>query len=359
MEKKNFNHFKRDNPLSIPIIILFGLIGYTAAFILLSSNYRDPDMFRDIYVMRNTSDNKLHEVSKDTLTLSEKLMVEKPVSIGKGQLLFTLNPNFLVWTALILIMFTLSSACLPVFIWQIIYLKNKFKLKAMHIWQSIAFAGLMIIFLIIVQLSLTGLYYPSQIIDNFNILFLHGWVVRAIAYTTPILQIPILILMFLVGISAQTVNYDIKDKLSIEKAISQFSLLNQSLTWALQILAVLVVFSVLTTGTLQQTIKSVLILKEFEVFPKEISYVYGMFFSLFLGIIYIPTYLYLKNRYSQLNKALEFGMESADEKTQELYEKLLKSDNFGGSAIDNLKLAFTVLAPLISGFLPEQLNLLH
>lgn len=347
---------KRDNPISIFIVIACAMIGYTSAYVLLSGNYLHEDRHQYISSIRSETGNKVSEVMVDTLSPSQKKMLQPTVVIWKEKVLFHRNPVFLVWSTLIMIMMTIAAASFPVFIWQIKQIREKFRLQGKHLLQATGIALFIIVFLVIMQLSLKGFYDPSQMIDNFRILLRHGWVVRSIAMTTLLLQVPVLIVIFLVGISAGRIEADVRNRQSIETALSGFSMLNQVLTSALQVLAIVVVFSVLTTGALQQSVKSALEITRFDIFPREASYVYGMFFSLFLGIVYMPTFLFLKNRYGQFRQNLEKETDSLDEEKKEWYKNISGSLNFGGSALDNLKLALTVLAPLLTSFLPEQLR---
>ena len=353
---KNRLQFK-DKSGSIPIVMLVAIAGFLATYLLLSSNYRHPEKDQSIQYIKYTNEYKVQEVNKDTLAIIQNDTLIKQTTVDRKEMLFNLNPNLLVWTCLILIMMTIASASFLVFIWQIMQLNALHFLKSTYIWRAFFYALGIILFLFISQLSTRGFFVPSQIIEKFGILFLNGWVINVIVAAALFLQIPLLMVIFLVGITADKVVFNIKEKESIEKAIFQFSNLNQVLNGALQVLAVLVVFSVLTTSALGQSIKSALVIHQFDIFPKEISYVYGLYFSLFLGIIYIPHYLYLKNCFKKLKQGIQTGLESESEEDQKWSENILNKINLGGSALDNLKLALTVLAPLISGFLPEQFKL--
>jgi len=356
MSKAKIYQFLRDKSRSILIVIIFAIVGQFAIYLLITNNYRHPILNQTIYVIDDENDFQVKEVSLDTLSPSEKLAVKK-ITIDKKDLLFNKNPNLLVWSSLILIMITIASASFPVFTWQIMRLRSSFHLESQHLWRSVVYAAFIVIFLFVSQYTLKGFLSPGQIIEKFGVLFHNEWVAMIIVITTLFLQTPILIVIFLVGISSGTIKFDIHIKESVEKAIAQFTNLNQVLMTALQVLAVLVVFSVLTTSALQQSIKSVLIVNSFDISPKEVSYVYGLFFSLFLGIIYVPNYLFLKSRLNNLKKEIQTGLNVANEEDKVWSENILKSISFGSSALDNLKLALTVLAPLITGFLPEQLRL--
>jgi hypothetical protein len=357
MKKPRFYLLQRDNFGSIFIVILFAMGGYMATYLLLSNNYRHGKSDQVIRTIRNSQDNTVKEVRIDTLKMTQQKLMQQPVVIDKELVLFHRNPIFLIWSTLIIIMMTIASASFPVFIWQIRQIGNTFCLNNRHFLQAGLMALFMVFFLILMQKSVAGFYNLTKLVDNFQVLLKHGWVFRIILVSTLLLQVPVLMVLFLVGISVGKIDIEIRNRQSVKNILSRFTILNQTLIDALQVLAVVVVFTVIAVGALQQSVKSVLLVAQFDVFPKEVCYVYGMFFSLFLGIIYIPTYLFLKNRFNHFKQNIETGIETADEEKKDWYKDFTGSVNFGVSALDNLKLAFTVLAPLLSSFLPEQLRL--
>jgi hypothetical protein len=323
---------------------------------LLYSNYLFPDQGKTFQTIQSLDGNLRIEIDPDTLVITPDLKIKEVTVKGKN-LLFNLNPSLVVWTMLIIMMVTIASASFPAFIWQIKHIIKFFELRLKHFLQAVILALSIITFLSIYHYTMTGFYKPSDIIDNFGILFKNGNVINTVVISTLLLQIPLLIVIFLVGIAAETITVDLSKKQSLEKAIIKFNMLNQLLTGALQVLAILVVFSVLTTSALQQSIKSALIIKSIDISPPELSYVYGLFFTLFLAIIYIPVQLFLRYRINSLKQDIQIQSQNENEDNQQTYKNMIGQLNVGGTALDNLKLAFTVLAPLISGFLPEQLKI--
>jgi hypothetical protein len=350
---KIFNQNNSGRSISMSVVIIFAFIGFLSTYLWISSNIRHPEFNQTINVIQNKVDKNYYEINPDTLSVFENNI--KTVEIDKGDILFNRNPFFLIWTTLVLIMITIASGAFPVFVWQIIQLKYTFKLKFRHVLYAILFALAVTLFLILFQMSTKGFYMPSKIIDDFEILFKHGNIIPTIVAVTFVLQFPIIILIFLIGISANNIDINNIHKQNIDKIVSGFSMLNQILLNSLQILAILVVFSVLTTSALQQSIKTTLIIKTFDIFPNEVSYVYGLFFSLFLAIIFIPTYIFLRNCQNNLKQNLLNDINSEKSVNTEWYKNLIANLSTGGTALDNLKMSLMVLAPLISSFLPEQL----
>jgi len=268
------SQFFKDSPQGILIVLIFAIVGYLSCDIWLFSNIKYQENEYLVTMLENENNKSKNEVNADSIDLLNKDI--KVVKIDNNDLFFNRNPNFLVWMILILTMVTIAFAAFPVFSWQIIRIKEDFKLDKWHMFQSLLFAFLVIMFIVFFQKSTKGFYVPSKIIDNFGILLKHGYVVPSIVIVTFILQLPILILIFLVDISAKKIKFDIRNKQSIEKAFFRFSGLNQMLNSSLQILAIMIVFSVLTTSAIEHSIKSTLILTSIDIFPKEMSYVYRL-----------------------------------------------------------------------------------
>ena len=141
------------------------------------------------------------------------------------------------------------------------------------------------------------------------------------------------------------------DFTSIKKSIQQLNFLNKKLENALQLLAVIIVFSVLTSGALGETMRAIFKIDGFNIFPKEISYVYGTYFSLFLCIIYVPVYYYIKLNYEELKDQASTIEETAAEKGT--YDKIFGEVRFKNTPLENVKLALTVLSPLLTSLLPS------
>lgn len=274
-----------------------------------------------------------------------------PFIIGETNILYHQNPFFPVWAMLILVMITIASGSFPIFTDQIIQLKKSFNLSIKPVLQAIIYAVLIAVFLEVANASGKGYYNPPKIINDLDILFKNGSILPGIVLSTIILVLPVIAVMFLVGPSSDKLLELEINKDNAVKIANGLEMLNQVLRNALSVLSVIVVFTVLTSGTLKEAIKATVHIEGYDIFPTEISYAYGIFFSLFLCVIYIPVYFYLKQQYSYFKNSLAGINDLGDTK-----EKVLASLDFKSSAMDNLKTALTVLAPLITSFLPENLH---
>jgi hypothetical protein len=294
----------------------------------------------------------------------------KPLTV-LDSVLFHQNPIFLVWVMLVCIMIAIAAGSFPVFVLQIWQLKSRFKLTLFQLITAFVYTIICFLFLILCTGDhLQGYYSPDNIINDLQILLQNGCIVNNIALSTILLVFPTVLIIFLSCISSDNISFENFNrgqfyagneltneelakhkKNAMETVARQFEFLNQSLKGGMQILAIIVVFSVLTSSALRMSIKSVVEIKYFDIFPIEASYVYGMYFSLFLCIMYIPSYIYLKNRFTQYKEYID--LQQFDEKWS---QSVIGTVKFEGTALDNLKIAITILAPLISSFLPDSLH---
>ncbi len=330
------------------------------------------------------------ELKKDTtyfdLAVISKLKIDSLQHVAKPggaftipEMLYHQNPIFLVWIMLVLIMISIAAGSVPFFISQMIRLKQKFKINKKEVWKSSFYTLIMLFFLYLSSRNLPGFYKPPLIINNFHILLSDGAIVKGVVGITIILLIPALMNIFLVGACADRITilkinageiqqakmedpgmndkFSEEIKRSLEEAAVKFEQLNQALRTTLQILAVIVVFSVLTSSALRESIKAVVEIKFYDIFPTEVSYVYGLYFSLFLCIMYVPVYFYLKGKYIELKENILKVEKLQIVKEDKWFQSVSGIAKFDGSPLDNFRLALTVLSPLISSFLPDTLHI--
>jgi|GEM_PF-1832741 len=287
-----------------------------------------------------------------------------PMGYNSKDILFHENPVFMVWMILACIMVSIGSGSCAFFIAKIFELCKRFELPGTKIFWSFMFAFSIIALLAYGNRNIPGYFQPPDIIDTFHILLEGGWIIEVIVVTTMALALPGLILLFLIGSSSDRVNITAKtgiatagisNQKSIEEATMNLKYLNHLLQNTLQILAIIVVFAVMTTKTLGDSIKATISVEGFDLYPNQVSYVYGMYFTLFLCIVYIPVYAYLKNNYNTLN---DFAAKEPGGTTSTWYNNLFGQNRFEGTALSNIKLALTVIAPLLTSFLPNLGNLI-
>lgn len=284
----------------------------------------------------------------------------------QNDVLFHQNPAFLIWIFLISTMMAICAGSVPFFLMQIRELKRRFGFSTFRVWASaIVYAVLLDLFMICTNSSAAGYYKPPEIINDFHILLNDGGILNRIVLGAILLVLPALTLMFLIGVSSDKIYVVAKtgvhdeatdSKRSIEEAMKRIKHLNQLLQISLQILSVIVVFTVLTSTMLGNSIRATLRIDGFDLYPKQFSYVYGLYFSLFLCVVYVPIYYYLKSNYNKI-KELASDPEYVPQ-DKDWYTSLFGDIKFEGSALENLKLALTIVAPIITSFLPNTFEFL-
>jgi hypothetical protein len=347
---------------AIAVIFLSAFSGFIISYAILRLNLAETKS-RSSELIIKTDDrtgNHLTVMPGDSLPqvpLSETTSGSvKPVNIEKKDILFNQNPSFLVWTTLVLVMMTIVAGVFPAFVWECKGLYRTFQLNEKNVRMIIFQTIILCLFLFVLPATL-NFYKPVSIIRDFHILLSNHYIIHLFVLLPLLLLVPVFSAIFMIGPSADKINYAGGDKESIESASLKFNRLNRILQNSLQILAVIVVITVLLSSALRQSIKAALSTAGFDLFPKEIVYVYGLYFSLFLALIYLPAAVYLRYKTTGFKTALLSDKKLNTETNKDWMLAVTMNLGLDKSAIDNLKVVLTVLSPLITSFLPEQLHL--
>lgn len=363
---------KYKNFTGIISIVIFAVVAFAVTSFLLKMNTIQYSSMPATVIVKINDPNKAGKTEYRKLPAHSNLPIDtvkrsfdKGTYIGEN-ILFHQNPAFLMWTMLICIMISIAAGSVPAFVGQIIQLKEDFKLKPVHIRSGIFCAFALTLFLGFTNMRLPGYYAPPAIMNDLHILFKTPNAPNWIVVITIALMLPALTVIFLVGIcsdkilsATQKIDDDPEQTLAvkdIEIATAKLKIIHKALQNVLQVLAVIVVFTVLTSTALGQSLKSTVGIDGFDLYPKEASLVYGLYFSLFLCIIYIPVYFYIKQNYNRLKEKANELNPPDEIKEKPWYKELFADTKFEGTALENLKLAFTILAPLLTSFLPESLH---
>ncbi|MFC5408952.1 hypothetical protein ACFPMF_06515 [Larkinella bovis] len=322
------------------------------------------------YFSVNTSINQSfikYQVSSVDTTVADSIKIKYTKSVANYRLsdaktesvviqinnvVFNNNPTFFIWMALIVTMVTIASGAFPVFIIAMLALYNKFKLRSADVVFPACMALLITIVAILIQSDNKGAYKLISIFKDFQILFKPGRssIPEIISICTIVLTTPIIMTVFMISLAS---NKLVKDNENLIKNLIKGHLtLSKLLLNSLQILALIIVFSILTTSSLALSIKNQILIhkKYFDIFPKEFSYLYGLLFSLFLAIVFIPVYIQMQYNAQAL-------VEKSEQRQEEIEAGLLGKLKMETTAFDNLKILFTVISPLLSSIIPESLQL--
>ena len=358
----------------ILVVILCCLAGAFYAFKSVNSNMRAiteaPEYIVVVDSLRGTENthdtlrvNILNPLAVEDTTL---VAAEVAAADSSGQVrrldvartTYHTNKPFLVWTVLIIIMVSIAAGAFPVFVHQVFHLKSSFGLKWINLGLAGGLAGGFLLLVMKFGTNDGGLYIPHEFITDMKVLLKDGSTLQNVVVITFILQAPIFITIALLGASADRITATKEDKASVDLAIRKFQQLESTLRKCLQVVAILVVFSILTSLTLGKSLRAVIEIPGFDIFPEEIGYIYGLIFTFFLAMVYIPTHYYLRFKGRTFVENLKTGSNKEDKEEQSWLKEVKESILIKKTAIESLKIALTVTAPLITSLIPEGLNLM-
>ena len=352
---------KRSTKSSLPpffVVIFFAIAGFVISFLFLNANYQQKPVSTKLAIMCPPGDTcqsfeviPVYKLPKNPVVAGNGSKVNE-----QGNMLFHYNPAFLIWTMLILMLMSVSSGSLPVSIGYITELKRNFRIPNKSFVRIIIYAIIVALIMIVLPLWLRGYYTPHHIVRDFKILLKNADVIPGFSLATVMLSLPMVVTMFLVGYASSRSFDTVSTEAAAKAAIGRFNYLNSVLLSALQVLAIIVVLTSFCSAALGQSIKSVFVLKGFEIFPKEVSYAYGLFYALFLAMFYIPVYQTLKEKGKDLREQIILSSAGLSETNVQEREKMSESLEIKTSALDSLKMALTILSPLIASFIPEHLQ---
>ena len=141
------------------------------------------------------------------------------------------------------------------------------------------------------------------------------------------------------------------DPIEQENIAGKFLFLKEKIKFFLLCDTVLIVFSVITTETLKSAIDTEISVNRV-IYPQNFVALYGLLFTFYLALIYIPIFFRLKNK-GQSMMGQVILTDEGDEKTKYLSKIFLTQE----TPLDNLKTALSILAPVLSGLLPNLLKL--
>lgn len=345
----------------IHLVIIFAISGFAITFLTLNANYKEYQELPN-KVSICTSIKQLTYC--DTFTVKKQFQIPPktnqaaPNQINeKGYILFHYNPAFLIWTMLILLLITLCAGSFPVFCNTIFEIRKNYDLSTANLIYTLCFGLLIVSVMVLIPKELRGYYNPYEIAKDLGILFKNPYVIQGIIIATSILVLPTILSMFLVATAGNTLVKKFSQEDNIKSAAEQFSRLHGYLLAALQVLAIVVVLTGFCSSGLRQSIKSLFVLNDFDIFPKEMSYAYGLFYAMFLALFYFPVYYSLKRNAQQIKNNLFANSENLSKDALKRRHQAVQRLETKTTAIESLKLALTILSPLLTSFIPEYLHL--
>lgn len=354
MQKSRFGNWQH-----VHWVIVCAITGFALTFRVLNNNYKEyAALPAQVTICAGNSGHcDTFRVKQKFVLPQNKLPAGIPNVDASGYVLFHYNPSFLIWTMLILLLITLCAGSFPVFINSIAEIKSCCAVSRKRMFFTIGFGLVVTLVMALMPAGLSGYYNPYKIAGDFGILFNNPFVIQGLIIASILLVLPVILTMFVVSAGGNAVVNSLKDEAAQKSAPDKFARLNASLLSALQVLAVVVVLTGFCSSALGRSIKSVFELTGFDIFPAEMSYAYGLFYAMFLALFYLPAFYSLKRNTQQAKEIILKNTGGLDKATLEERYQLSSQVEIKTNALEALKLALTILSPLLTTFIPESLHL--
>jgi hypothetical protein len=351
------------------IIILFALIGLFGTTFILSRTIRPNFEGKKVVDMiKLQKENYCLFVPEIVVPMEDGSLKKKHVTplrsgfsvsnsvILMGSLLtLNRNPKLLIWILIFSIMVATALGFVLPLIYQIFRIVENHHPSTKRI--STCFIFTVLISLGVFQLS-TGksdnILEIFEVIDKFHVLLLGSFTVKIlVAFVITCGLVPIFGMLLI----HSCINSLAKKTGHSDRIVERFGLLNESLTFFLTISSVLIMFSIASTSFLQQSINSILEIKDagtrIEIFPSDFIYAYGLIFTIFLAIIYIPVYQQLKMKGKLIKEQLESLNSEYNLANDDLAQLEMKD-----SALKRIQVFASILAPILGSVITEGIKLM-
>jgi len=304
---------------------------------------------------------KFDTIFVDTVYFNNNLALEyfnknkEKINLKASNIFFNQNPKFLLWIFLMVSLFSISLS-LIYGLWNKIKLESKIvKLKDIYILLSISISVSLSTYLL--YLNVPNMFLPKAIMEEFGILLKNPtFTIIALSIPTLILGIICMLGVLIQGVKIDSINITKENK---KKAIDQFMNIKNSLNEYLGILGIVVTSGIIiTTSVYQRTFNDYLIShNNFELFPKDFIYLFGLLFSFAIIIIYVPIYSRL------IKKGNELISEISPINIQDIGKWNIEKESYSklfGVKINNVEGVYTslkVFAPLLTSIVTSNLSL--
>ncbi len=314
-------------------------------FFLLELRYPDVFSNQSDVVIKDTLQNKTIDTSKISFFAyqSEDLFLNR-------------HPRFLVWGMLISIMIAISIGLLPMYCKLINIFIKDYNFRAWKISVYILLAIIIGIICYFIHITSQKLLSAVDIITDFGILFKIGIIVDILNFIPLACSVFGVAVLLMIPKAADSLSKNLEVEKDINVTISLFKKLDLITMILLYSLATIIAFSVLTTGALRESIGETIEVKGFDIFPVEIVYSYGLFFTVFLAFIYLPVQFYLKIKTIEIIDKLKKITRDFDVNEMKI-ESYIEELDVKATPFSTFTTSLTILAPLISSLLPGYLHI--
>ncbi|MCF1751031.1 hypothetical protein [Mariniradius sediminis] len=279
---------------------------------------------------------------------TQSITAIKPVVQMDSELLaYNLNPKLMVWALVFSILFGLALGSVPLSIGRSAYLIRIFGISWKAVFGSIA--GILVFFVLVLYVS-SGegsgkLLSAVQLMMDFKILFFDPKAIEVMITIVVLTGSFAAYGILLINFCAPRVLLG-EDQSAMQR-FSKLKLLDDNLNVLLGVISILIMLSVVALSVLHQAIQGQFTVVNANIFPSEFIYAYGLVFTIFLAIIYLPTHFHLNQILLEMKQtADDMGLQSEE------HSKMV----LGGTLSKNFQVLFAIIAPLIGSALTEMLQ---
>lgn len=270
---------------------------------------------------------------------------------AERNLIYNYYPPLLVWSMMVNVLLTFAFAAFPLGLLYLLALRKSLRIDTRQLRLALLATILVIVLSISMNLMASGLLSGQEVVGTFEVLFKNTHVLNYVAIATILLLSPFVLLVFIVSSGASAMKMETTEE-SIAESMENFAAIQSAIKLSLTIITISIVLTVITTGLLGESIRAAISIKEFEVFPLQFGYMYGLYFSLFLFIIFTPTYFYIRYKKLEFISNLK-NTHGAEQAYDFAKESLTNTDQ---KLADQVRILLVMLSPFISSFLPEWIS---
>ena len=346
------------------IVIAFAISGFLGALYLLNKNISyQPAVTQKFLLIDSTKNNIIYDtleiqskyfsnpVKSDSINTNELKQGQKAIDISST--FYHNNSQYLIWMILISLMTGYSLSFLPLIIKTIIDDHQVFELKYFEYIVIIAPPILLIYFLGKYSGNSPYLLSAQELINMTGVLMKNTSSISLIIVINICIGALTLIGQILIGNSIPKLSgKNTKDNTrDVAEILRIFSTYRDNLKFYLTFLAGMISFTVITTSFLRKTINTELDAGNFNLFPVEFVFVYGMIFTLFLAMFYLPIYYQLRMKGVELKEKFSSTPDEENKSKANVEGFELKE-----TGISNFQVALSILSPFISTIIGEIVN---
>lgn len=323
------------------------LLGFVVSIYAINRQIRPPSATHTMFQLEIDSNLQLASFYPLPDT-TQAIAVNKPaVQLDSQLLAYNLNPKLMVWALIFSVLFGLAIGSVPLSLRRALHLARVFELS----WKSIlgSVGGILLFFVLVLAVSSGDgsgkLLSAVQLMVDFKILFFNPRVIEAMVTIVVLSGSFAVYGILLINFCASGVHSG--EGQSVKQRFSKLKLLDDNLNVLLGVTSILIMLSVVALSVIHQAIQNQFTVVNAIIFPSEFIYAYGLVFTIFLAIIYLPTHFFLSQILQELKQTQEF-----EEIETEGHSKM----TLGGTLSKNFQVLFAIIAPLLGSALTEILQ---